>query len=200
VTKQEFLQALTARLSGAPEKELNEALAYYEEMIDDRIEDGMNEEDAVHAIGTLDDAVAQVIADTPLLKLARERTKPKRRLSVFEIVLLSLGSPIWISLAAAAIAVFLSLYVVLWTLVAVAWIVGTSFALTALACVIATVPVIFEGNVGVALFFLGSGMALAGLAIFTYFGALAATRGTLRLSKWIWTGTKRALVRKEKTV
>ncbi len=200
MNKHEFLSALSDSLSGVPEKESNEALAYYGEMIDDRIEDGMGEEDAVKALGSPDDIVKQVIANIPMRKIARERVKPKRRLRAWEIVLLSVGSPVWAPLLLAAVIVFLALYVVLWTLVAVAWIVGAAFAVAAVAGIATAIPAVAEGNVAAALFFLGAGLALAGLSIFTYFSALAATRGTLRLSKAVWNGTKRALVRKEKTV
>ena len=199
MTKQEFLSALGNRLSGIPKKELGEALAYYEEMLDDRIEDGMSEQNAVATIGTPDDVAKQVIASIPMGKLARERIKPKRRLRTWEIVLLAVGSPVWAPIAIALLAVFLSLYIVLWALVAVVWAVGAAFAVCGVAGIVATVPALFHGNIGLALFYLGAGLALAGLSIFTYYGALAATRGTLRLSKAIWQATKRALVRKEKT-
>lgn len=199
MTKQDFLQALTTRLSGVPEKELNEALAYYEEMIDDRIEEGMNEADAVAAVGTPDAAADQILSNISMRKLVRERVKPKRRLATWEIVLLLVGSPIWASLAIAALAVFFSLYVVLWALDVVAWAVGASFAICVPVGLISSVAFLSYGNVAAALFFFGSAIALAGLSIFAYFGALAATRGTLRLSKMIWQATKRVLVRKEKT-
>ncbi len=199
MTKQEFIAALGALLSGLPREELDKTLAYYNEMIDDRMEDGMTEADAVLALGDPHEVAKQVIADTPMIKLARERVKPKRRLRTWEIVLLSVGSPVWASIAIALLAVFLSLYAVLWTLVAVVWIVGAAFAVCAVAGIAATVPTLFLGNIGLALFYLGAGLALAGLSIFTYYAALAATRGTLRLSKTIWLGVKRALARKEKT-
>ncbi len=199
MNKHEFLSALADSLSGAPEKELNEALAYYGEMIDDRIEDGMSEADAVQAIGTPDAAADQIIANIPTRKLVRERIKPKRRLRTWEIVLLAVGSPVWVSLAIAAIAVFFSLYVVLWVLDAVAWVVGAAFAICAPAGLLCTVTALFGGHVGTALFMIGAAIALAGLSIFAYFGALAATRGTMQLSKAIWLRMKRALVRKEKT-
>ena len=198
MTKQEFIAALGTLLSGLPREEFDRTLAYYNEMIDDRMEDGVTEADAVLALGDPREVAKQVIVDTSMIKLARERVKPKRRLRTWEIVLLSVGSPVWVPLAIAAIAVFFALYAVLWTLDAVAWIVGAAFAVSAVEGVVATIPAILAGNIGVALFYLGAGIALAGLSIFTYFGARAATRGTLQLSKRIWLGAKRALVRKEK--
>lgn len=197
MNKQEFLSALTGALSGIPQKEQREALAYYEEMIDDRIEDGMSEQDAISAVGTPDEIAKAVIANVPMGKLVRERVKPKRSLRTWEIVLIVLSSPVWVPLLLAAAIVVLALYIVLWTLVAVVWVVGAAFAVGAVAGIACTVPTIFTGNVSVSLLYAGAGLALAGLSIFTYIGARAATRGTAKLSKIIWLGLKRALVRKE---
>ena len=43
--KQEFLDTLRSRLSGLPRQELEERLAFYGEMIDDRMEEGLSEAD-----------------------------------------------------------------------------------------------------------------------------------------------------------
>ena len=96
-----------------PQDDIEERLAFYSEMIEDQMEDGLSEEDAVLAVGSIDEIVTQVVADIPLTKIAKERIKTKRRLSVGEIILLALGSPIWLSLGIAVFAVILSLYVVL---------------------------------------------------------------------------------------
>ena len=110
MTKLEFLSELRARLSGVPEKELESSLDYYSEMIDDRIEDGMEEKDAVRAVGTPEEAANEALAEIPLTKLVKNRVRPSRRLRAWEIVLLALGSPIWLSLLVAAFAVAVSLY------------------------------------------------------------------------------------------
>ena len=49
-------------------------------MIDDRIEDGLSEEEAVGEIGPVDSVVSQIIADTPLPKLVKERVRSNRSL------------------------------------------------------------------------------------------------------------------------
>ena len=51
MNKQEFIVALCDRLVGLPEQEVEDRIGFYCEMIDDRIEDGLSEEDAVAAIG-----------------------------------------------------------------------------------------------------------------------------------------------------
>ena len=49
--KQEFLVQLRKGLSGLPQDEIEERLTFYEEMLDDRIEEGLSEEQAVLAVG-----------------------------------------------------------------------------------------------------------------------------------------------------
>ena len=44
MNKQEFLAGLRKGLSGLPQEDIEERLLFYSEMIDDRIEEGMEEE------------------------------------------------------------------------------------------------------------------------------------------------------------
>ena len=107
MNKQEFLAELRRGLSGLPRDDIEERLSFYGEMLDDRMEEGLTEEEAVSAAGPVDEIVRQTVADIPLAKIAKERIRPKRRLRAWETVLLVLGSPVWLSLGiAAAAAVF----------------------------------------------------------------------------------------------
>ena len=60
MNKSEFLSELRTRLKGLPQNEIEERLSFYGEAIDDRIEEGVPEEDAVLEIGSIDDIVAQI--------------------------------------------------------------------------------------------------------------------------------------------
>ena len=79
MSKQEFLAQLRKGLSGLPQDDIEERLAFYSEMIEDQMEDGLSEEDAVLAVGSIDEIVTQVVADIPLTKIAKERIKTKER-------------------------------------------------------------------------------------------------------------------------
>lgn len=94
MNKQEFLMRLREGLSGLPQNEIEERLTFYSEMIDDRIEEGLSEEQAIGEIGDIDEIISQIVADIPLAVLVKEKVKPSRKLRVWEIVLLILGSPI----------------------------------------------------------------------------------------------------------
>ena len=60
MTKREFLIALKACLSGLPKEEIEQQINYYTEMIDDRMEEGLSEEEAVGQIGDLEEIIDQL--------------------------------------------------------------------------------------------------------------------------------------------
>ena len=197
MNKQAFLAELRKGLSGLPQDDIEERLSFYSEMIDDRMEEGLSEEEAVSAVGTVDEIVTQVVAETPLVKIAKERIKSKRRLIAGEIVLLALGSPIWLSLAIAAFAVILSLYVVLWSVIISLWAVFASLAACSIGGVVAGIVFAIGGNALTGIAMLASGTVCAGLSIFLFYGCKAATKGVLLLTKKMVLGIKSLFVGKE---
>lgn len=59
MTKSEFILSLSEALALIPRSERVRVLEYYEEMIDDRIESGMSEEEAVAALGSIDEILKE---------------------------------------------------------------------------------------------------------------------------------------------
>ena len=195
--KQEFLTLLRKELSGLPQEDISERLTFYREMIDDRMEEGLSEEEAVAAVGSVDEIVAQAVADTPLSKIARDRIKPARQLHGWEIILLILGAPIWLSLGIAAFAVILSLYISLWAVIISLWSVFASVAVSSIAVIAAgSIQWAFGDHLtGVAM--IGAGIACAGLSIFAFFGCKAVTKGLLLLTRKTALGIKNRFMKKE---
>ena len=99
MTKNEFMNALRSReeLFGLPEEDIARSLSFYEELINDRMEEGMSEEEAVADVGNPKEIAAQILSEIPLSKLVKKKMKPSRRLRAWEIVLLALGSPLWLT-------------------------------------------------------------------------------------------------------
>ena len=58
--KAEFLALLRERLADFSNEDAEKSAAFYSEMIDDRMEEGMTEEEAVAALGNLDDIVRSI--------------------------------------------------------------------------------------------------------------------------------------------
>ena len=197
MTKIEFLLQLEKQLAGLPEADLLRTMDYYNEIIDDRAEDMGSETEAVAAMGTPEDIAAQVLSEFSLPKLVKEKIKPRRRMAAWEIVLLCVGAPIWLSLLIAAFAVILSVYIVLWSAILSIWAVFVSLGASALGCVGMGVVLICVGNALTGIAMIGVGLVCAGLAIFLFFGCMAATKGTLLLTKTIVLWLKKYLTKKE---
>lgn len=195
--KDEFLLELIEKLSFLPFEEMEERIGFYSEMIDDRVEEGLSEDEAVEAIGSVKDVVTQILEETPITKLVKERVRPNRSLRALEIVLLVLGSPIWLSLLIAAALVLLSVYTVIWSVVISLWAVEISLGAYFLAAIFAAVLFAFQGNAITVAVMLGSGILCAGLAIFFAFVCMAVTKGVLLLTKKIAFGVKSMFIGKE---
>lgn len=58
MTKAEFLAKLTNALGDIPAADCDAALAFFTEQLDDRIEEGMTEAEAVESLGSFNDIIA----------------------------------------------------------------------------------------------------------------------------------------------
>ncbi len=197
MNKQEFLTKLRDGLSGLPQSDVEERLAFYSEMIDDRMEEGLLEEEAILHIGSVEEIVAQTIADTPFKTLVKEKVKPKKQMGAWGIVLLALGSPIWLSLLIAGVAVIFSIYVSLWSVIISLWSVFIAFIGCSFGSMVAGIIFACTGNALIAVAMLGAAIVCAGLSIFAFYGCKAATRGILLLTKKMAVGTKKCFMKKE---
>ena len=196
MNKQEFLAELRKRLSGLPQADIEERIVFYSEMIDDRTEEGSTEEEAVSAIGFVNDVVSQIFSETPLTKLVKEKVKPNRALKAWEIALLILGSPIWLPLLLAAAIIVLAVYIVIWSVIITLYAVDLTFAAGGIAGIAAILTYIANGNVPGALLFFGAGFVSAGLAILLFFGFNQITKYILLLSRKFLLNIKALFIRK----
>ena len=197
MTKTEFLSALRKRLSGLPKEDVERSVEYYSEMLDDRMEEGLPEETAVRELGSVEEVAESILADMPLGKLVKTRVAPERAWSAGEIVLIVLGSPIWVSLLLAAAVVFLSLYLVVWTTVFVAYVVFGSVAASSLAGLLGAVFALAHGNSVTAVFLLGTALLCAGLSILLFHGSNSFGKAIFILSRKGVIYLKRCMMKKE---
>ncbi len=197
MSKQEFLAELRKGLSGLPKEDVEERLTFYSEMIDDRMEEGFSEEEAVLAAGIVNEIIAQAVADIPLTKIVKEKMKPKRWLRAGEMILLVLGSPVWLSLGVAAFAIILSLYISLWAVIISLWAVFVSILACGLGGIAVGVGFVAGGHGLAGAAMIGAGFICAGLSILTFFGCKAATKGCLLLTRKIAVWFKSCFMKKE---
>lgn len=197
MNKQEFLDKLRSGLSGLPKEDVEERLTFYSEMIDDRTEEGLSEEEAVLEVGSVDEIVTQVISDIPLAKLAKERVKPKRELKSWEIVLLIIGAIIWFPLCIAIVSVIFSLYISVWSVIVSLWSVFVSLVASSFGTIISGIVFVIKGDMISGGFLIAVGIISAGLSIFAFYGCKAVTKGILILTKKVVVKIKNCFVKKE---
>ena len=200
MNKREFLLALRLRLSCLPKKDIGMATDYYSELISDRMEEGMSEEEAVAAIGNIDDIADEIITQTPLTKLVKTKIKRRRKRNPLTVVLLTLGSPVWLSLMIAAFAVVLSVYICLWAVVISLYATDFSLGVSGIACTAASFTALAEGNMPAFFMILGAGILCCGFAVLLFYVCNAAAKGTVIAGKGMMRGIKRCFFgrRKEK--
>jgi len=132
MTKNEFLKKLRKQISSLPKAEVKEQLGFYSEMIDDRIEEGLSEEDAVEKIGNVGIISAQILSERKDNRTETSETEEKGALTKRDIAVIAIGSPLWVPLAIAVFAIVLSFFACLWSLVLVLWVVELPFCLFSL--------------------------------------------------------------------
>ncbi len=197
MNRQEFLAAIEEKLEGMPDEDVSSSLDYYEEMINERIDDGMSEEEAIRDMGSVDDITARIFAEQPLALVLRDnirdKIKPSRALKVWEIVLIVLGSPLWISLLAAGLAVVvaltavaLSVYAALWCVILALWLCVFALGIAAVAGIGWAIAAPFAGKPMLSLLTAGGGLLCAGAGILMFFIALLATKGLAKATEFCW--------------
>ena len=154
-----------------PDDEQRKTIMYYSEMIDDRIEDGMTEEEAVAALGPMGAIIGDIISDMSVVTAIQTRInsekkkKNRKKPSGLVIALLIIGSPIWFSLAIAAACVVFALVITVLALAFSFIVVVLSFFLSALLGVVSGVLRIANGMYAAGLCTIGLSFIFAGGAM-----------------------------------
>ncbi|WP_101721929.1 DUF1700 domain-containing protein [Eggerthella timonensis] len=187
MNKTEFLDALRRALGKLPSYEVEQSIAFYAEMIDDRVEDGMGEQEAVAALGPVDAIAAQIIAETPAIPKAIAKANTGSR--TLNIVLLAILSPIWVTLALAFVVAVFSIYMAIWAVVVALWAVVVALLVCAPVGVFGLAWCAAIGFPLSGIWIFGCGLACAGMGLFSWFGVLAASKGLINLThsfaRWV---------------
>lgn len=198
MNKQEFLLKLKKGLSGLPKADIEERLNFYAEMIDDRMEEGFSEEDSISQIGSVEKIVSQILSDIPFSKLVKEKVKPKKAVSILEIILLVLGSPIWLSVMIALLAVIFAFYIIILSIIVSVWAIEVSLFACMLGALISSAVFAFTSNFFTSVAMLGAGLVCAALSIYLFFLCKSVTKGIFILTKKIIISIKSLFIGKEK--
>lgn len=117
MNKSEFLNILEKRLNAIPKEYRTEILEYWHEIILDKMEEGILEENVVSELD-INQIVQESLMDIPLKKIIKERAKRSGWLAFIISTFY-----IWIPLLAALFAIYISL-----------WSVVVSFGTSAIGC------------------------------------------------------------------
>ncbi len=216
MTKHEFLTAVRAHAQGSGyiPHELEKMLEYYSEMIDEAMEDGATEADAVAGLGTWAEIVEQINASCTTVFVPEDSQKnsgthtqqnaqtnqtsdsPKRgyvRLPVWAMVLLILSAPLWVPLIFSFLLVlFLAIVIAASLLVAL---VVTTVALAVVGVVGIPVSIVVLFTVGganfgftlaTALICVGAAMLLELLCVTAWILFKAVLRGIRGVFRWLF--------------
>ena len=206
MNKLEFINGLGSRLDPIPREEIQTILDYYVESVSDRMEDGMTEEEAIDSFGDLDQLAADILVEqgylapppAPVPELTEEEkqqalpnilpaAEPKKKLPWWAIVLLVIGSPVWLSVGIAVAAVSLSIYIMVLALLFSLWCIAISFAVAGVAGAVLSFFVPFSPDTfAIRLLFCGACLVLAGVGVLLVPVCRAADAGFARLHRSIW--------------
>lgn len=198
MNKNEFLEKLTSALSGLPQEEKKKTLDYYSEIIDDAVEDGDDEQEVIARLGSIDDIAEKIINETPIRKFVKDNVK-SYNMSIPVIILLIIGSPIWLSLLTAAFSVVFSLYAAIWSVVAALFAVFAALALSGVALIIAS-PFLIGVKPVEAMFSFGTALVCVGVSVFLFFLSVWSAKLVIRLTILIGRKIKDIFIKKRSGV
>lgn len=191
MSKEEFLGSLNRLLKSLGKSEREKSLSYYNEIIDDYMEDGYTEEQAVEQIGN-PGLIAQEILEE---QQSQMKAPMSRGTKVLVAVLLVLGFPLWGSLmlvgfciVLSAVLLVLSAYIVIWCIPLCTGAASVAGLILSVVSMGGAAVIVFQ-NSAAGVIQLGVGMLSAGIFILT--GLLTWVLGkyfvkvTASFSKWL---------------
>ena len=181
MTKNEFLNILQKNLMNMSENERHHYTEYYSEIIDDSIEDGMSEQEAVASLGNIDGIMEQINTSGSVA------TSAKHRISVFGVIIFICASPIWLS--------FFGIYIAIWAVLAALYAADFAMAISGLAGMAAFLFIL--SNPASAFAVLGYSIFSVGLSIIACIGLNRLDFYFIRFTKWIFRSLKNFLTKEE---
>lgn len=173
MTQNEFLNKLKIHLEKIPKDEQKKILEYYSEIINDKIDEGKTEEQAVAELGSPEQIAQNVLED--YLEASPAKTKAHKKSS-------GVGSIIGFSVLIPFVIVMLAVLGAL----SLAFIVASAgFIIGGIAYFIGSFVIFFQ-NLATGLFQLGAGFFTAALGIFAMYGSILFGKLYFRIIKRIF--------------
>ena len=171
--KIEFMTILRKKLKKLPLDDRKRILDYYSEIIDDKIDGGEDEESAVESVGSVDDIANQSLGEKA----------PKKPKNVKSIVLIAVGSPLWVPLLIAMLAIALSIYIVVWSVVFSVAVTVASVIVSAPVGVVFAFVSLFTGKVALGFLMVGACLFVFGIAFIVLLPTIKLVKKSAFLTK-----------------
>lgn len=199
MSKADFLRLLERALAQLSEEERQKNLEYYSELLDDMMEEGMTEAEATAKLGSPNQIAQSILQEMPLGKLVSTRMKPKSGWTPLAIVLAVVGSPVWVPLLLATVAIVLAVFVSIWALgfAVVAVVLGLVVAVVATPIIAIRAATL---TLPMGLLLLGAGLLLLGLCVLGGLMAVELCKLLWQLTVWLAHKIKGLFIRKEENV
>ncbi len=126
-----------------------------------------------------------------------KQEETQKKLNIWQIVLLILGSPLWFSLLIAVISIIASMYLVLWAIMISFWAVFASIISVALSMILAGIAFAFTNIKLTGLVMISIGIFCTGLSILLFFACKSVTKVILSLTKESIKWTKNRFLKRE---
>jgi uncharacterized membrane protein len=200
MNKQEFLQKLKDELEKQKIGNADSMLDFYDEMICDRIEDGMSEDEAVASLESIEEIVEKAAMERPVTAIvkdkvikSRENAKAKGNGGAW-IVLAILGFPIWLPLLTVLLSLFAVLWIVYWVCVLCLIIIALCFPIIGVSGVLGTIL----GSLGYLTFpgilvSVGTAALFIGISVLLSKPFVSLLKGTWKFFVYMLSGLKRLL-------
>jgi Predicted membrane protein len=181
MNKQQFFYELNRLLAGLPEIEKQKAFSYYEEIIEDSIEDGCSEEEAIARLGNINEIAEGLISDFKSGNPIRIG-KSSHSLGAVTTILLILGFPLWGSLMIALFSLVLAAIIVLFIPVIILGSIAISFFAAGVFAFVGSFVLMTQiFSMGIIQF--GASLFLMGASVFAAFGLYYTTKGCVYATK-----------------
>ena len=156
----------------------------------------MTEEEAVASLEDVSVIAERILQDTPITTLVKTKVKPKNGWTTAAIVAAIIGSPIWLSILIALVAVVVSVVIAFWAVVISIAAAMAAIILAGLALLIAPVFMI-SASLPAAMVCFAAGLCVIGIALLGFVGVKYLAKGIAFLCKAIFRGIKAIFIRKE---
>ena len=188
MNKNEFLAALEERLRSMPQAEREMTLSYYAEMIDDRMENGMTEQEAVAAMGDPDEVARQAIETLPIGKQIWTKATAKGASTKLLGALALLTAFIWVPVAFSLLIAFAAVYFSIWVTILALYALPVGLVCGLVGAGALMVVSFSTGLLTAGLGYLSAALTLAGLAILSFLllskMSSILLRGSKRFFRW----------------